>query len=142
MQLKNNTSNFMNANDIRQDKTNKLMTSLGVFWAFSKEQFEEGKTPLKEGEKYVSIGMGGYMPKGNVNALIEGMKHIGNEFKKAMKDAKARKAHIAYELNNHEAYYTRDITSTLDALGEDFTKEEVMAVYDGRRKATINNSNN
>ncbi len=126
----------MNANDIRQDKVNKLMPSLGVFWAFSDKQFQENKTPLKDGEKYVSIGMGGYIPKGNADALIKGMKEIAKEFKQAMKDEKARKAHIAYELNNHEAYYSRDISSTLDALGEDFTREEVLSVYDGRRKLT------
>lgn len=123
----------MNANDKRQKDVNDLMEKCGVFWAFSKEQFDQNKTPLKEGEKYVSIGMGGYMPKGNVDEFIQGMKEITENFKRAMQDKEARIAHIKYELNNHEAYYTRDITSTLKALGDDFTREEVLSVFDGRR---------
>ena len=74
------------------------------------------------------------MPKSNVDAFTSGMKAIDDNFKEAMKDEKARKDHIIYELNNHEAYYTRDITSTLEALGEDFTREEVLQAFDGRRK--------
>jgi hypothetical protein len=123
----------MTPNVIRQNEVNALMTKLGVFWAFSNEQFDTNKTPLKEGEKYVSIGAGGYMPKSNVDAYMSGMKDITKDFKDAMKDIKARKAHVAYELNNHEACYTRDISSTLDALGEEFTREEVLSVYDGRK---------
>lgn len=120
--------------DIKQKKVNELFTAQGVFWAFSEKQFHENKTPLKEGEKYVSIGAGGYIPKGNVDALTSGMKAIDKEFKQAMKDKKAREDHIRYQLNNHEAYYTRSIESTLDALGEGFTREEVLAVFDGRKK--------
>ena len=113
----------------RQNQVNDLTTKLGVFWAFSNEQFDKNKTPLKEGEKYVSIGMGGFIAKSNFDALIAGMKIIDDEFKEAMKDEKARRAHIAYELNNHEAYYTRSIDETMAALGDDFTREEVMSVF-------------
>lgn len=112
---------------------NDLFTSLGVFWAFSKEQFDENKTKLSEGDKYVDIGSGGFVPKSNVDKLIEGMKKIHDEFSKKMRDEKVRIEHIAYELNNHEAYYTGDITSTLDALGEEFTRDEVEAVYKSRK---------
>lgn len=127
----------MNAHDIKQKKTNELFEKLGVFWAFSKEQFEKNKTPLKDGEKYIDIGAGGFMPRGNYDALIAGLKEIKNEFKEAMKDQDARIKHIRYQLNNHEAYYTGSIEDTLDALGEDFTREEVLAVFDGRHKKTV-----
>jgi hypothetical protein len=113
----------------RSDDTNALFTECQVFWAFSNEQFAEGKSKLPEGEKLVQIPHGGFMPKRNVDKLIAGMKVIDEAFKEAMRDAKARKAHILYELNNHEAYYTRDIESTLDALGDDFSRDEVMSVY-------------
>lgn len=124
----------------RDEDTNKLFTDCGVFWAFGQKQFEEGYTKAKktmaEGEKLVDIGAGGYVPKHNAQKLIDGMKKIGEEFNQAMKDKQEREKYIAYELNNHEAYYTRSIESTLDALGEDFTKEEVMHVFDGRTKIT------
>lgn len=123
----------MNANATREKSTNELMTECKVFWAFSDKQFAENKTPLKEGEKYVSIGAGGYMPKSEVDNFTNGMKAISKTFKQAMKDKKAREAHIRYELNNHEAYWSHNIESALEALGSDFTSAEVLAVFDGRR---------
>ena len=117
----------------RQDDTNELFTSLGVFWAFSNEQFAEGlakvKPTMAEGEKLVDIGAGGYMPKHNVQALTDGMKAIEKTFKASIKETKARDTHILYELNNYEAFYTGTIDATLDALGDDYTAEEVQVVY-------------
>jgi len=121
----------------RQDATNKLFTDCQVFWAFSNEQFQEGlaKTKLQPNEKLVSIGAGGYIPKGNLDALLAGMKTIKDNFRQATKDAKTRQEHILYELNNHEAFYTNSIEDTLDALGEDYTTEEVTTVYKEYKKA-------
>lgn len=118
----------------RSDDTNALMDTCKVFWAFSDKQFIEGKTKigLLEGEKLVDIGAGGFMPAKNVEMFTQGMDKIASEFKQAMKDEKARKAHILYELNNHEAYYTRSIESAMDALGEDFTREEVLKAFKGK----------
>ena len=121
-----------NARTEREKQVNELMKSLGVFWAFSKKRFDENKTPLQAGDKYVDIGAGGFMPKSNIDKFTDGMKAITDEFNAKMKEQKARREHIHYELNNHEAYYTRDITSTLDALGDEFTREEVLSVFDGR----------
>lgn len=36
---------------------------------------------------------------------------------------------IAYELRNHEAHYTGDISDTMEALGKGFTAKEVRKVY-------------
>ena len=58
----------------KETDTNNLFKDLGVFWAFSKQQFEENKTPLQEGEKYVDIGAGGFIPKHNLQALDDGIK--------------------------------------------------------------------
>jgi hypothetical protein len=115
----------------RQDDHDKLFSDLKVFWAFSDSQFKEGlaKTKLQEGEKLVSIGAGGFILKQNAQALIDGMKAIEDTFKAQIKEAKARTEHILYELNNHEAFYTGTIESTLEALGEDYTSEEVEAIY-------------
>lgn len=118
----------------RQNDANALIEQCQVFFAFSREQFAEGKahTKLSEGEKLVDIGMGGFMPKRNVQKYIDGMKKIDEEFKQAMKDEKLRKEHIRYELGNHEAFYTGSIESTMEALGEDFTSDEVLKVFKGR----------
>lgn len=112
-------------------KVDQLINDCQLFFAFNDEQFAEGKdkTPLAEGDKFVSIGSGGYLPKSKGKAFLDGMDAIDAWFKGATKDEKIRKQHIAYELENHEAYYTGDIQDTLDALGSSYTEEEVLAVY-------------
>ena len=62
------------------------------------------------------------------------MKDIDIWYKAEIKANKARKQNIAYELANHEAYYTNDIEDTLQALGGDYTKEEVLTVFNQERK--------
>lgn len=130
----------MNIHEIKDEKEKKfsqLSKDVGLFWAFSNQQFEENRTPLKEGEKYISIGGGGYMPKGNYEAFEKGYEDIEAWYKQAVKDNKQRKALISYELANHECYYTGDIQSALDVLGEDYTREEVLEVYRAERKAWV-----
>ena len=121
--------------DIRNEqdqKNTELFNSVGLFFAFNNEQLEQGKAkfPLKEGDKYVSIGMGGILPKSNVDAFLDGLELIKKWYKKEVNANKAiRRSLIAYELNNHEAYYTGSISDTLAALGSDFTRKEVIKVY-------------
>lgn len=130
---------YKNISEIKsenQKRSDQLFKDCDVFFAFSNSQFNESKTPLQEGEKYVSIGGGGYLPKSKYAALDAGIDDIEKWYKNELKKNKARKANIAYELANHEAYYTGCINSTLDALGNDYTIEEVREVY---RKELKNN---
>lgn len=124
----------------KQKKVDELITKCNVFFAFSNEQFYAGANanPLTEGDKYVRMNGGGFIPKSKVNDFIKGMDEISKWFKDATKDAKVRQANIAYELANHEAYYTGEIDATLDALGEDYTHDEVLAVYRKERKKHVN----
>jgi hypothetical protein len=113
----------------KQEKVNQHLTKCGVFFAFSNEQFEQGKTPLPEGDKYVSIGAGGYMPKTKVEEFKRGMKDIGTWYENAVKSNKARRANIIYELGNYECWYTYDLQPALNALGEGYTPAEVIEVF-------------
>lgn len=114
----------------RENRYTELMNSCRVFWAFSDEQFYANKTELAEGDKYVSIGAGGYMPKSQVENYIQGAKDIKKWFAKTVKETKgARRAHIVYELGNYECFYTGDISEALDALGSGYTRAEVLKVY-------------
>lgn len=113
----------------KEQKMSALISACSMFFAFSNEQFEQNKTPLAEGEKYVSLGAGAYMPKSQVNNWIEGTKNIDKWYKAALKDNKLRRQNIAYELANHEAFYTGEIEDTLQALGSDYSREEVQEVY-------------
>jgi hypothetical protein len=121
----------------QEDKMSVLFKECGVFFAFSNSQFQENKTPLAEGDKYVSIGGGGYCPKSKAKTLLDGFDINEAWYKAEIKANKARKSHILYELDNHEAYYTHDIQSTLDALGEDYTREEVLKVFRNRKAEIV-----
>lgn len=121
----------------RGAKYNELFTKCGVFYAFSLDQFAEGKkkNPLvEEGEKYISIGMGGYIRTSQIKALNEGMRAIDAWFStenKAIKaDQKKKEDMILYELNNYECFYTGDVTDAFETLkGEGITKAEILKVY-------------
>lgn len=122
---------YTQVNAEHQKRYDELFTECGVFWAFSNEQFKEGAAahPLEPGEKYVTIGMGGYLPKRNLDKLNEGLAKIKAWKKQAMRDVKAEDA-ILYELNNYECFYSGDITDALDALKPmGYTREAVQKVY-------------
>ena len=113
-----------------EDNMSNIFKQFGLFWAFSNEQFAANKTPLKEGEKYVSIGAGGYLPNCNLDAFLDAMAANNKQKKQAINANKElRKSHIMYELGNHEAAYTHDIEDTLSALGSDYSRKEVQKVF-------------
>lgn len=98
-------------------KYNEELNKTGIFWAFNNEQFEENKTHKNVPDnEYLSIGAGGYIHKSNkfkldyfLNVTLPKMKR---EFtsKIDMKDL------IEYELDNHECYYTSNISEAVDAV--------------------------
>ena len=110
-----------------------LFESCRLFWAFSNEQFTQGKIkyPLKEGEKYTSIGAGGFMPNSEVTKFIEGMKKIKDWEKSEIKKAKQQDAQILYELQNYECFYTGDISPVLERFY--YSAEKVQAIYNKNR---------
>lgn len=113
----------------RENKNTELFNRVNLFWAFSNEQFEKNKTPLKEGEKYVSIGMGGFLPKGNVEEFKNGLDEIEKWYKGEIKKNKAGEKEIAYELHNHECFYTNDITDVVEMFEGTYTREQIWKVY-------------
>ena len=111
-----------------QEKLSELFKDCGVFFAFSNEQFEKNKTPLQEGEKYVSLGAGGYLPKSKLDAYINGMKGLNKwEKEEIKKEKKGIEEHILYELHNHECFYTCDIGDAMDVLP--YNRKRVLEVY-------------
>jgi hypothetical protein len=113
----------------KQRMTDELFKKCGVFFAFSNEQFAKNKTPLKEGEKYISIGAGGYMPKGNYDAFVEGLKEIKKFGKKKVEENNLAETEILYELNNHESFYTGDYSDVVDMFKGTYTEEQIRNVY-------------
>lgn len=122
----------------RQAKYEKAVKNNGVFFAFSTAQLEEGKKeyPLLEGDKYVSIGAGGFMRKSQLDTYLKDCEIIDQWFKlenaKLKKDKAEREKAILYELCNYECFYSGDIFggdawSILKEQG--YTKQEVFSVY-------------
>ena len=129
---------YLKVKKIEQSKYDKLIKDCGLFWAFSNEQFDEGKkkNPVARGERYTSIGSGGYLPSKNVDKWIKGMQEIEKWAKQAKKDATEV---IMYELNNYECFYTGDITDAMPRLEDlGYTVEEVKKVYHANKQFAIN----
>ena len=121
-----------------EKKMSALLTECLVFWAFSNQQFDENKTPLKEGEKYVSIGGGGYMPKSKVEAFKKGMDELDKWERNEIKRYKQQDEQIKSELYNHECFYVGDPSAVYDLLPE-YSKERILKVYKGEFKTAVAN---
>jgi hypothetical protein len=126
---------YQNIKKEKEKMTTELFKECGVFFAFSDKQFEENKTPLKEGEKYVSIGGGGYLPKGKVDAFMKGMKAINSYGKQKVKKGNLQESEILYELQNHECFYTGDISDVVDLFEGTYTVKQIRDVYNKHREA-------
>jgi len=114
----------------REEKTGALITDCKMFFAFNAEQFKEGSEKLPEDSgAIVSIGMGGYMPKANVHKFDKGNAALKAWFEAEIKANKLEEEEIRYELANHEAWYTWDITDTMAVLGDRYTETEVWEVF-------------
>ena len=101
-----------------ENKMSEVFNECGVFWAFSDAQFEKNKTPIGEGEKYSSIGMGGYLPSRNVPMLNEKMAEFENWEQSLFAEQVNLNDAIAYELQNHEYGITYRVDDTVRALSD------------------------
>jgi hypothetical protein len=119
-------------NNYTQQAQTELFKSLGAFFAFSKEQFNEGckEVGANENNKVASFGAGGYVLSKNLDLLIEGLNNIYDlGIKKDLEENGVNKI-IMRELANLEAQITGDITETFESLqGYNITKAEIENVY-------------
>jgi hypothetical protein len=102
----------------REQANTLLYDECGLFFAFSKSQFEESKTPLKEGEKYVPIFGGGYVPKFSLEKLLQGLEANEKAYQEAIKANNLKLKEIAHEFANHECFYTGDWSVVADMFPE------------------------
>jgi len=119
-----------------EDAQTKAFKEAGSFFAFSNKQFEEQH---KKGIRYMDLGCGLFCPVKNAETLLNKLDNIAKAGIKQDIKENTIKGVIIRELANHEAYYTGDITSTLDAL-EDYkvTRNQVIEVYNERRNDHAN----
>lgn len=133
MQAEITNTNRMTYREVQQweqTTAEDLFKSCHVFWAFSDNQFREGadKNPLTKGEKYISIGAGGYMPKHHYQTLIDRMASIKEQRMIRMRQVKAEQA-IAYELSNHECEVTHNLEPVISLFEGVYTPTEIREVF-------------
>ena len=115
-------------------KHQKDIDDFPMFFAFNDEQFEEGMRsiglePDDTGAIYKLGNTGGFFHKTDEPAFSAMMERHDAEMKEAIDADQTGDGFIYemfdYELSNHEYSYSRDLTSTLEALG--FSAEEINA---------------
>jgi hypothetical protein len=112
-----------------QEEISMLNKEMGLFWAFSIDQFNEGKK-LNPSKKYVSIGMGGYLPKANADKWFKRYEELNKLHNKEIKEAReAKEEAILYELSNYECFYTGNIHDVIELFEGIYTREEIKKVY-------------
>lgn len=130
--------NTYNLKEEYEKKYNEELNNTGVFWAFSSEQFELGKIPQDApNNEFCSIGMGGYIHKSNLEKLDNFFNNIAPKLKKEFTEKVDREKYILYELDNHECFYTYDISTAFSVLKDyynDLTEEEVYSVFKKNQK--------
>ena len=120
--------NLENLIQQQEEANTALFNECGLFFAFSDKQFLENKTPLAEGEKYVRVLGGGFVPKNSLNKLLDGLEANRKAYNKAVKAQNLRLKEIAFELGNHECFYTGDWSPVADMF-PDVKPQVIERIY-------------
>ncbi len=120
--------NILTINQLRNKHQKEIDNFEGIFFAFNREQFEKGveKIGLKDGEKVVNIGFGGYLKKSRVQDWVDMFKRHKKEKKERLKNEKLLIDALVYELNNYEYCSSNDIDAVLNALQLDDVDPKIL----------------
>jgi len=119
--------------EIMEDKQTALFKAEKVFFAFSSEQLTEGKKKhnLADDVKLVNMGAGLICPKENADRVAEGLENIYRT--SILEDIKLHTLDkiILRELENHECFYTGDVTDCIEKLKDypNISKEKIVKIY-------------
>ncbi|MFV0331941.1 MAG: hypothetical protein ACK5KL_19290 [Dysgonomonas sp.] len=115
--------------EAHQNKLSKLFESLGIFFAFSKEQFEQSR---KEGVVYADGGYGMIIPKDNVQEYLQRVQELAKEVETEYAENIPLDDYIEYELHNHEAFYTWSTDDAFEAVKQYYpncTSDDMKRVF-------------
>ena len=98
-------------------EVNLELSNTGIFYAFSKEQFNQNK-PKKDASdtEYLSVGYGAYIHKKDKSKLDKYFNEIAPRLRQELVSKVNIEDFIHYELINHDCYYTGDYTEILEVL--------------------------
>ena len=131
---------FITEKEKHDKRFNEELEKAGIFWAFGSQQFEEYRTYKEESldyKNYLSIGHGGYIHKKDREKLDKFFLEVVPQLNKEFAESVDRETHILYELDNHECFYTCDITDVFEGLKHyynDITEEEIKKVFNKNKK--------
>ena len=115
--------------DEEQKKLSKLFDSLGIFFAFSNEQFNAGK---KQGVNYTTDGRGMIIPQENTKIFLQSFLAILKETNVEFNNNIKMDDYIYYELGNYECYYTGEYEEVFELVKKIYpqcTMKDVKRVY-------------
>ena len=111
----------------KESKQTEIYNKYGAFFAFNDKQFYEKSV---EGVEYVNGVYGIIVPKENHDNLYNELKNLFDQKIKYELENNSIKDIIWYELDNHEAQMSGDISSTFDAVEQyGITLEQVKSEY-------------
>ncbi len=119
-------------------KQAELFNELGVFFAFNKQQFDEGLEKAGGIEKtghYVTAGQGALCPEKNVKALIDGLAKIKADWQQEReKVEQVRLIYVGIDNWNRPVWKAPDLREYYGSVNELFsyeaTEEEVLKKVD------------
>lgn len=112
----------------KQEQISTLFSECGVFFAFSKEQYNSSVPDLNPGEKIIQFINGGFVRESEHSKFIDGMNGVDRWYRSQIELKNLQEEEILDELINQEAFYTWTIEDTLAVLS--YSAEEVQRVFD------------
>lgn len=123
-----------------EERQSEAFKKARAFFAFSQDQLQKGKEEnnIKQGEKLLNLGMGMICPAESADVLMDELDTIYKESIQQDIQENGMNAIVRRELNNHEAYYTGDIESTVQALADyPVTAEDIRAVFKNKNHELV-----
>lgn len=129
--------------DYTKDAQTEIFERLGVFFAFSATQLEEGLRKyahIATKDEYVGMGFGMCCPKKNAEAVTKELEAVNKAGIQKDIEENGKEGVITRELANYECFYTGNISEVIELMKEyGFTHDDVVQAYrkecDRRREA-------
>lgn len=112
---------------------NKALLETGIFFAFDRKQFDEGKKPKNAADKrFIALGMGSYIHEKNLVKYKDFMVKVAPALREDFLKSVSRIDLIKAELGNFECGYTHDYSEVVALVMEYYHLSEAEAVREVR----------